>query len=51
MKPRYLVPFEGANLKTELFGHEYDAPFGISPVGLQGFDVAQVSGDFGQSRF
>ena len=36
MKPRYLVPFEGANLKTELFGHEYDAPFGISPVGLQG---------------
>ncbi len=36
MKPRYLVPFRGANLKTELFGHEYDAPFGISPVGLQG---------------
>ena len=36
LKPRYLVPFEGANLKTELFGHEYDAPFGISPVGLQG---------------
>lgn len=36
MKPRYLVPFEGASLKTELFGHEYDAPFGVSPVGLQG---------------
>ena len=36
MKPRYLVPFRGANLKTVLFGHEYDAPFGISPVGLQG---------------
>ena len=36
MKPSYLVPFKGANLKTELFGHEYDAPFGISPVGLQG---------------
>lgn len=36
MKPRYLIPFKGANLKTELFGHEYDAPFGISPVGLQG---------------
>ena len=31
MKPRYLVPFEKANLKTELFGYEYDAPFGISP--------------------
>ena len=36
MKPRYLVPFSGANLKTKLFGHEYDAPFGIAPVGLQG---------------
>ena len=36
MKPRYLVPFQGANLKTELFGHQYDAPFGISPIGLQG---------------
>ena len=36
MKPRYLVPFKEANLKTELFGHDYDAPFGVSPVGLQG---------------
>ena len=36
MKPRYLVPFSGADLKTELFGHKYDAPFGISPIGLQG---------------
>mgnify|MGYP001412700840 FL=1 len=36
MKPRYLVPFETADLKTELFGHHYDAPFGISPIGLQG---------------
>ena len=23
-------------MKTELFGHTYDAPFGISPIGLQG---------------
>ena len=36
MKPRYLVPFKGVDLKTELFGHKYDAPFGISPIGLQG---------------
>ena len=36
MKPRYLVPFRGADLKTELFGYKYDAPFGISPIGLQG---------------
>ncbi len=23
-------------MKTELFGHVYDAPFGVAPVGLQG---------------
>ncbi len=36
LKPRYLVPFSGADLKTSLFGQQYDAPFGIAPVGLQG---------------
>ena len=36
MTPNYLKPFSMANMKTELFGHVYDAPFGISPVGLQG---------------
>ena len=34
--PRYLTRYTGSNLKTELFGHTYDAPFGIAPVGLQG---------------
>lgn len=34
--PYYLNTFKGANMRTELFGHVYDAPFGISPVGLQG---------------
>ncbi|MCB4807969.1 alpha-hydroxy-acid oxidizing protein [Tamlana sp. 62-3] len=34
--PNYLRNYEGSNLKTELFGIEYDAPFGIAPVGLQG---------------
>ena len=34
--PRYLTSYTGSNLKTELFGHAYDAPFGIAPVGLQG---------------
>jgi L-lactate dehydrogenase (cytochrome) len=34
--PQYLRDFNGANLKTKLFGIEYDAPFGIAPVGLQG---------------
>jgi L-lactate dehydrogenase (cytochrome) len=36
LKPKYLVDYTPPSLKTELFGHEYDAPFGISPVGLQG---------------
>ncbi|OQP66302.1 alpha-hydroxy-acid oxidizing enzyme [Niastella vici] len=34
--PRYLNSYANADLKTELFGHVYDAPFGIAPVGLQG---------------
>ena len=36
MKPYYLRAHSGSDLKTELFGHVYDAPFGIAPVGLQG---------------
>ena len=34
--PQYLKKHSGSDLKTELFGHVYDAPFGIAPVGLQG---------------
>ena len=34
--PFYLTRHAGSDMKTELFGHVYDAPFGISPVGLQG---------------
>lgn len=34
--PQYLTKHSGSSMKTELFGHEYDAPFGIAPVGLQG---------------
>ncbi|RPG59713.1 MAG: alpha-hydroxy-acid oxidizing protein [Flavobacteriales bacterium TMED235] len=36
LKPRYLVDYNRPSLKTKLFGHIYDAPFGISPIGLQG---------------
>src|SRR5689334_12430139 len=36
LMPQYLKPFAEPDLKTELFGHVYDAPFGIAPVGLQG---------------
>lgn len=34
--PNYLRAHQGSSLKTTLFGVEYDAPFGIAPVGLQG---------------
>jgi L-lactate dehydrogenase (cytochrome) len=34
--PRYLKDFIAPDMKTELFGHIYDAPFGIAPIGLQG---------------
>ena len=36
LKPYYLRDYKGACQKTELFGEEYDSPFGIAPVGLQG---------------
>lgn len=36
LKPTYIKDFKGASIKTTLFGHEYDAPFGVAPVGLQG---------------
>lgn len=34
--PYYLSKHTESQMKTELFGHTYDAPFGIAPVGLQG---------------
>lgn len=34
--PQYLTKHTRSEMKTELFGHVYDAPFGIAPVGLQG---------------
>lgn len=36
LEPRYLKNYKDSTLKTTLFGREYDAPFGIAPVGLQG---------------
>ena len=34
--PQYLKKHKGVNMHIELFGHVYDAPFGIAPIGLQG---------------
>ncbi|MDU8886987.1 alpha-hydroxy acid oxidase [Yeosuana sp. MJ-SS3] len=36
LKPNYLISHKKSSLKTKLFGHTYDAPFGIAPIGLQG---------------
>lgn len=34
--PYYLNNYNPPSLTTELFGHIYDAPFGVAPIGLQG---------------
>jgi L-lactate dehydrogenase (cytochrome) len=36
LQPYYLTRHTGSDTKTELFGQVYDAPFGISAIGLQG---------------
>lgn len=36
LMPQYITTHSDTDMKTELFGHVYDAPFGIAPVGLQG---------------
>ena len=36
LRSELLKPFDKSDLSVELFGHRYDAPFGIAPVGLQG---------------
>jgi len=36
LMPQYITSHPQTDMKTELFGHVYDAPFGIAPVGLQG---------------
>ncbi|NET38566.1 MAG: alpha-hydroxy-acid oxidizing protein, partial [Cyanothece sp. SIO1E1] len=36
LRPFYLRDYAGSDLETTLFGKTYAAPFGISPIGLQG---------------
>ena len=36
LKPYYLRQFDNVSLKRTIFGKEYDMPFGMSPIGLQG---------------
>jgi len=36
LEPYYLRDHRGSSLKTTLLGIDYDAPFGVAPIGLQG---------------
>lgn len=36
LRPEYLSTHTKSSMETELFGHQYSAPFGVAPVGLQG---------------
>lgn len=36
LMPRYLSIPENCDTRVKLFGHEYDTPFGVAPIGLQG---------------
>lgn len=36
LQPRYLQNYGHSSTKTKVMGMEFDAPFGIAPVGLQG---------------
>lgn len=36
LEPRYLKNFGSTSIKSKILGMEFDAPFGIAPVGLQG---------------
>ena len=36
LQPRYLRNYGSSSTKTKVMGMEFDAPFGIAPVGLQG---------------
>ena len=36
LQPRYLRNYGTSSIKTKIMGMEFDAPYGIAPVGLQG---------------
>ena len=34
--PRYLADADQPNIYCQLMGHDYNAPFGVAPIGLSG---------------
>ncbi len=51
LKPYYLRKYGELSLRTELFGKEYDLPFGISPIGLQGMIWPRATEILAKSAF
>ena len=51
LKPQYLRNHGEAQLPTELFGSTYSAPFGISPIGLQGLMWPRASEILAKAAF
>lgn len=51
LKPYYLRDYPGMSLETELFGQKYSAPFGISPIGLQGLMWPRASEILAKAAF
>jgi L-lactate dehydrogenase (cytochrome) len=51
LKPYYLRDYGGIQMDTELFGKTYSAPFGISPIGLQGLMWPRASEILAKAAF
>lgn len=51
LKPYYLRAYEGVSTETTLFGKTYSAPFGISPIGLQGLMWPRASEILAKAAF
>lgn len=49
--PQYLSEHIKSDMSVDLFGHTYDAPFGISPIGLQGLMWPKTPRNIGGCRF
>ncbi len=51
LRPYYLREQNEISLQTTLFGHTYDAPFGIAPIGLQGLMWPKASEILAKAAF
>lgn len=51
LKPYYLRDYDKISTETELFGKTYSAPFGISPIGLQGLMWPRASEILAKAAF